>query len=97
MSEAGRILWDDDALVILEQPESPPLPDVPAEPFPRPSGEQMFRGMTREQQDKLLGPEAAELVRQGVPFDSLVKHSPMETEEDWITQRPLSELQDNQS
>lgn len=58
--------------------------------FPRPTGIEIFTAYTREQQDEMLGPEAAEKVRSGdIQLADLVEESEMETSDNWITQKPL--------
>lgn len=59
----------------------------------RPTGTEIFESKPAEQQNQLLGEEKAELVRSGqVSLPELVAHSPMATEHDHITERPLSAL-----
>jgi hypothetical protein len=57
--------------------------------FPLPSGQQLFERKTPEEQDEMLGPEAAERVRSGeVSLADMVAESPQATAEDFITQAP---------
>lgn len=59
----------------------------------RPTGGEIFRAMPAEQQDQLLGPEKAHLVRSGdVPLHALVEHEPMAALPDQITEAPLAAL-----
>lgn len=58
----------------------------------RPTGHDMFQAMTQDQQDKALGPDAAQLVRDGLPFRDLIDHSPMEAVSDQLTQAPVGAL-----
>lgn len=59
----------------------------------RRTGEQIFNELSPAEQNARLGDEAAEAVRNGdVSLPDLVGQSPMATEPDFITQKPLSEL-----
>lgn len=59
----------------------------------RKTGDQIFNELTPAEQNARLGDEAAEAVRNGdVNLTDLVGQSPMATEPDFITQKPLSEL-----
>ena len=59
----------------------------------RPTGRDMFDSMTETQQIESIGEAAADAVRSGqVDLSDLVGHSPMKTEPDWLTQKPLSEV-----
>lgn len=70
----------------------PVVQGVPDE-VPRLTGFALFSSMGVEHQDEALGEEAAALVRSGaVPLHKLVQRSPMKTEDDWITQRPVKAL-----
>jgi hypothetical protein len=58
------------------------------------TGVEIFASKTEAEQDEMLGPEAAELVREGkVQLSDLVKRSSLDEAPDFITQRPVSELQ----
>lgn len=58
----------------------------------RVSGQQIFEKLSLAEQNARLGDEAAEAVRSGlVTVGDLVGRSPMKTEPDWLTQKPLSE------
>jgi hypothetical protein len=60
---------------------------------PRATGPEIFHRMTTEQQDEALGPDAAQLVRQGrVAWPDLIAVSPMEVGADYITQAPIEAL-----
>lgn len=62
--------------------------------FPRPTGPEFFAGLTLGEQDEMLGPEKADLVRTGaVALGALVATSAMATEPDFITERPLEDVQ----
>ena len=57
-----------------------------------PTGEQVFRSLSKEEQERLVGPKWAELLDKGVPFSRLVK---VERHKEWrpsITQRPAEEV-----
>lgn len=59
----------------------------------RPTGRQIFDGMTPAQQNRLLGDEKAGLIRTGqVPFERLIQPQPMAIAPDGITERPLAAL-----
>jgi hypothetical protein len=58
-----------------------------------PTGEQMFNHKSHEEQDEMLGPQAANAVRSGlVTLDQLKGESELAEGENFITQRPLSDL-----
>lgn len=60
---------------------------------PRLTGMALFESMTPEHQDEALGPDVAELVRTGeVPLSRLKKRTPLETQEDFISQAPVEAL-----
>ena len=62
-----------------------------ANTFPVPTGIEVFRDKTDAEQDAMLGPDAAALVRVGViTLDDLHGRSELATEPDFITQKPLS-------
>lgn len=60
--------------------------------FPQPTGQETFDAKTTAEQDEMLGPDAAEKVRDGLPLTELVETSQIETADDFITQRPVSAL-----
>lgn len=69
----------------------PVVRDVP-DTVRRESGQDLFLKLSPGQQNARLGDEAAEAVRSGlVTVGDLVGRSPMKTEPDWLTQKPLSE------
>lgn len=72
----------------------PNVRDVPNR-FPRPSGAEIFAAKSRDEQDEMLGPESADLVRSGaIELSDLVAHSPLDSDQpNFITQRPVSALQ----
>jgi hypothetical protein len=77
-------------------PERPtPADDTMAEslallPYPRPTGAEIFSAKSPPEQDAMLGPKAAEAVRAGeVGLEELVERSPLATQDDYITQKPL--------
>jgi hypothetical protein len=56
----------------------------------RPTGTEIFNAKSPAEQDAMLGPKAAEAVRAGeVGLDQLVERSPLATQDDYITQKPL--------
>lgn len=73
--------------------QEPVIADVP-DLAPRPTGPEVFHGMTVAQQDAALGPEAAQLVRQGrVSWPDLIARSPMEDQADYITQAVITAVE----
>ncbi|HTE62876.1 MAG TPA: hypothetical protein VK631_21155, partial [Solirubrobacteraceae bacterium] len=59
----------------------------------RPSGREVFASWPQEQQDALLGPEKAALIRSGeVPFERLIAPQPMAIAPDGLTEAPLAAL-----
>lgn len=57
----------------------------------RPTGSEIFAAKTRKEQDEMLGPAAAALVRAGIiTLDDLYGKSNLDSEPDFITQKPLS-------
>lgn len=70
----------------------PVLRDVP-DRAPRATGPQIFAGMSPAEQDKALGPGAAQAVREGrVAWPDLIATSPMVVGSDMLTQAPLAAL-----
>lgn len=59
------------------------------ERVPRPTGQDTFNALTPDEQNARFGEEKAELIRGGTPLSDLVAHSHMETEQNWITEKPL--------
>lgn len=59
------------------------------------TGAEIFASKTEAEQNEMLGPEAADLVRRGeVGLSDLVKRSRLDSDQpDFLTQRPVSELQ----
>ena len=59
--------------------------------FPLPSGAALFGGLSKPEQDSAIGPEAAELVREGdADLKDFVQHNKTaELPDDFITQRPV--------
>jgi hypothetical protein len=66
------------------------VPETPGEPKPRrPTGQEIFDSLSKAEQDEMLGPEAAEMVRQGeVMLADLV-----EVDGGFITQKPVTALE----
>lgn len=66
-----------------------PLP----EPVTRADGQQIFEAKTKAQQDEMVGPEAAELIRNGdITIHDLYSHSRLENRPDYLTQKPLKDI-----
>lgn len=58
----------------------------------RETGQEIFDKLSPAEQNARLGEQTAEAVRSGVvTVGDLVGHSPMKTEADWLSQKPLSE------
>lgn len=61
--------------------------------FPLPSGAALFSALTKPEQEKAIGAEAAQLVRDGdADLKDFVAHSRQEERDDFITQKPVAEL-----
>ena len=57
----------------------------------RATGQERFDAMTPAEQDEQFGPEKAEALRDGtISLADLVDHSPLDTAEDFITEKPLN-------
>jgi hypothetical protein len=70
----------------------PRVANVP-DRFPRLTGKPLFDAMSSEHQNDALGPEAADLLRNGeIALADLVTRSPMATEDDYLTQTPAKRL-----
>ena len=62
-----------------------------ANTFPVPTGVEVFNDKTKEEQDEMLGPDSAALVRAGIlTLDDLKGESELAEEPNFITQKPLS-------
>lgn len=61
--------------------------------FPRPTGAALFAAKSTEQQDEMLGPEAAQRVRDGeLEVADLVKHDRLDSETpNFVSQKPVQE------
>lgn len=61
---------------------------------PLPTGTALFRSLSKPEQEKAVGAEAAQLVRDGdADLEDLVSHSKTETDQPrWITQRPVQDV-----
>lgn len=71
----------------------PIIADVPQD-TPRPTGPDLFDQLTSTQQDALLGPDKAKLIRDGhVAFSDLIEVNHMAAIPDQITEAPLAALQ----
>jgi hypothetical protein len=58
--------------------------------YPRPTGQELFLGLTSAQQDAAIGAEAAEKVRSGdISLKDLIAPSPQRKGDDYITQGPV--------
>lgn len=94
----GTILADDSDIEVHDNCQcsaEPVVRDVPDD-IQRPTGRDMFEALTVEQQDHLLGPDKAKLIRDGdAPFHALVARSPMDAIPDQITEAPLEALHAN--
>ncbi len=61
--------------------------------YPRPTGAEIFAALTADKQDEQVGHEKAQLLRDdAISLRDLVAHSPQETTDDFITERPLADL-----
>jgi|GEM_PF-1536854 len=61
--------------------------------FRRPTGQELFDAKTEAEQNEMLGPETAQLVRDGiVTISDLYSKAELDDAPDFITQRPLNEL-----
>lgn len=62
--------------------------------FPLATGAALFRAMSPEEQDAKIGPEAAQLVREGdADLRDFVAHSKTESDQpNWITQKPAEDV-----
>lgn len=57
------------------------------------TGRQIFQAKSQSEQDEMLGPEAANAVRSGlIQLDDLKGESELAEGENFITQKPLSDL-----
>lgn len=74
-----------------------PLPPQPP-PFDpnavtRPTGQEIFEEKTRAEQDEMLGPQTAALVREGkVRVEELKSTGGIEGEQGFITQKPVKDI-----
>lgn len=91
----GAIQADDELLEVHDHcqcTKEPVVADVPDDTH-RPTGPAMFRAMPVHEQDAVLGPEKAGLLRTGaIGFKDLIQHDPMSAIPDGITEAPLSAL-----
>jgi hypothetical protein len=72
------------------EPPKPVTEEIRRETGARPTGAEIFNAKSPAEQDAMLGPKAAEAVRAGeVGLDDLVERSPLATQDDYITQKPL--------
>jgi hypothetical protein len=91
----GAIQADDEALEVhpfCSCSKEPVVADAP-DTIQRPTGEEMFNAKTPQEQDAMLGPDKAALIRSGeVPFTDLIQRDPMAVVPDGITEAPLEAL-----
>ena len=66
----------------------PALADVVAVEIERPTGEELFEGMTEEQQNENFGEEIAQALRDG----KITLQDATKREGDFVVQRPASDL-----
>jgi hypothetical protein len=72
--------------------QEPVIRDV-ADTAKRPSGPEVFAAMSRKEQDMSLGPDTAQLMREGrVTWGELIASNPMVVGPDVITQAPFAAL-----
>ena len=65
---------------------------LPAPPADLPTGNQLFERMTPEEQNEQFGKRKADALRSGrISLTDLVGTSAMITEDDYLTEKPLSE------
>lgn len=63
------------------------------EVFAIPTGVELFKALTAEQQDKAIGAEAAQLVRDDeADLKDFVSHSKQSEQDDFITQKPVQDV-----
>jgi hypothetical protein len=68
-----------------------PIVKGAANTFPVPTGVEIFNEKSKQEQDEMLGPDSAALVRAGIiTLDDLKGESELDTEPNFITQKPLS-------
>jgi hypothetical protein len=71
---------------------SPVVKGVP-NTFPVPTGVEIFNEKSQQEQDEMLGPEAANAVRSGlVTLDQLKGESDLEEAPNFITQKPITAI-----
>jgi hypothetical protein len=59
----------------------------------RPTGQELFDSLSKDEQDELLGPEKAEMVRRGeIELSDLVQRENLEHGDHYIVPKPLEDL-----
>jgi hypothetical protein len=92
----GAIQADDEVLEVHPACQCSKEPVVAGVPdhVERPTGHQIFEGMSSTEQDQLLGPDKATLIRSGaVPFHDLIEKQEQAVLPTVITERPLESLE----
>jgi hypothetical protein len=95
LAAATRTYGPDEPLLVHDNCRCAAEPIVSGAPdrFRRPDGNDIFQALTITQQDELLGPDKAEVIRAGaVPFSALVTTCPMNDTADQITEASLRDL-----
>lgn len=91
----GRVFADEDILDVhpfCQCSAEPVVRDAP-DTVARLTGEQMFHALAKGEQDQLLGPDRAQIMRDGdVPFHALIERQPMAAIPDVLTEAPLEAL-----
>jgi hypothetical protein len=91
----GAVQADDEVLEVhpfCQCSKEPVVKDAP-DHVTRPTGGEIFKGLSAQEQDQLLGPDKAELIRSGaVPLQALIQRDPMVEVADGITEAPLEAL-----
>lgn len=86
--DADRLLEIHDHCTCTAEPEISGLPERAR----RDTGSQLWAAMTPEAQDAAAGPGAAQAIRDGAPFRSLIAHREMREHPTQIVQRPAGSL-----
>jgi hypothetical protein len=96
----GAIQADDEVLEVHPScscSKEPVVADAPDRVM-RPTGTEVFERLSAQEQDSLLGPDKAELVRSGdIPLHSLIEKQEQAVLPTVITEAPLEALQHHQS
>lgn len=86
--KVDRLLEIHDHCTCTAEPIITGLPDH----APRPTGSELWAAMTPAEQDAAAGPAAAQAIRDGAPFRSLIAHREMHEQPTQIVQRPAGSL-----